>query len=310
MKFYKKIFLISFITSIIIITGCNSTSPQNTTKTKSTKLNIVTTIAPLYSFTANIVGDTANIFNLIPPGRNVHTWKPSPSDIQHIAQADFLIINGLDLEMFIEDIITATDNHQLIIIDTSKGIKHFIENKYQHDEHHQTHHNPHIWLSLNNAHDQVSEITKQLSFNNPDLAEFYQKQAQQYHHKLNQLQQNISKKLNTIPNPPNFITFHGEYDYFLQEFNLLNHQKGILESSPGKEISPKTLETIINNINEKNVSIIFSGKKFTPSLVEILKQDYGLKVFEIDTIGDTITPNSYEDNIKTLFNTFYQALSE
>jgi len=53
----------------------------------------VTTFAPLYAHTANIVDANDTLTNLVPPGTSVHFWQPKPSDVLAMEQADAIITN-------------------------------------------------------------------------------------------------------------------------------------------------------------------------------------------------------------------------
>src|SRR5262245_39376132 len=59
---------------------------------------IVTTVAPLTNIAKNVGGPLVDVRGLIPEGTDSHTFEPAPSDVQLIAGADLVILNGLDLE--------------------------------------------------------------------------------------------------------------------------------------------------------------------------------------------------------------------
>src|SRR5262252_6458096 len=59
---------------------------------------VLTTVAPLTSIARNVGGPFVDVRGLIPEGTDSHTFEPAPSDVQLIAGADLVILNGLDLE--------------------------------------------------------------------------------------------------------------------------------------------------------------------------------------------------------------------
>ena len=59
---------------------------------------VVTTVAPITSIVANIVGDEAQVVGIVPEGTNSHTFEPRPSDAKQLARADVIFMNGLRLE--------------------------------------------------------------------------------------------------------------------------------------------------------------------------------------------------------------------
>ena len=89
----------------------------------SDKINIVTTIYPVYLIGLNLADQTDNIEITSLINRNtgcLHDYQLTAEDMKTIATADVLVINGGGMEGFLEDI---TANYpDLTIIDASKGI--------------------------------------------------------------------------------------------------------------------------------------------------------------------------------------------
>lgn len=89
----------------------------------SDKINIVTTIYPVYLIGLNLADQTDNIEITSLINRNtgcLHDYQLTAEDMKTIATADVLVINGGGMEGFLEDI---TANYpDLTIVDASKGI--------------------------------------------------------------------------------------------------------------------------------------------------------------------------------------------
>src|SRR5947209_14874618 len=62
------------------------------------RLKIATTVAPITSIVASVVGDRADVRGLIPEGADSHTFEPPPSAAKVLAKADLVFVNGLKLE--------------------------------------------------------------------------------------------------------------------------------------------------------------------------------------------------------------------
>src|SRR3990170_1231865 len=80
------------------ITACSRQEDKQSVKAEK-KLNVVSTVAPITSLVENVGGDKIRLTGIIPEGMNSHTFEPVPSDVKLLAQADLLIVNGLDLEI-------------------------------------------------------------------------------------------------------------------------------------------------------------------------------------------------------------------
>ncbi len=65
-------------------------------------LYVATTVAPLTDMVQQVGGDILHVHGLVPEGVNSHTFQPAPGDVQYLAQADLVVLNGLHLEIPIE----------------------------------------------------------------------------------------------------------------------------------------------------------------------------------------------------------------
>jgi len=63
------------------------------------RVAVVTTVAPLRSIIENVAGDRARVTALVPEGANSHTFEPPPSAAELLAEADLIVLNGLQLEL-------------------------------------------------------------------------------------------------------------------------------------------------------------------------------------------------------------------
>src|SRR2546423_1836069 len=65
------------------------------------KLRVLTSFLPVYCLTVNIVGDSAQVENLLPANVEPHDYQFSRKDLQKLSHADLLVINGLGLEHWV-----------------------------------------------------------------------------------------------------------------------------------------------------------------------------------------------------------------
>ena len=68
-------------------------------------LRVVTTVAPITDMVRRVGGEALHVHGLVPEGVNSHTFQPAPGDVQYLAQADLMVLNGLDLEVPIEKLV-------------------------------------------------------------------------------------------------------------------------------------------------------------------------------------------------------------
>jgi len=71
------------------------------------KLNILTTIFPIYDFTRTVAGDFAEVSMLLPPGADSHSYEPTPRDILKIQNADLFIYIGGESDIWVDQILSS-----------------------------------------------------------------------------------------------------------------------------------------------------------------------------------------------------------
>jgi zinc/manganese transport system substrate-binding protein len=241
------------------------------------ELKILTTIAPLYSFTANIVGDAAVVDNLIPSGVGPHEYSLSPGDARKVAVSRILVKNGVNLESWLHKLTgSAKDpgksdgegNKELIVVDTSQGID-IIER------------DPHIWLSPKNAIIQVENIRDALTEADPDNSVLYSKNAAEYIQRLRELDREIKDEIRTW-DMRQFVAYHSAFRYFARDYGL--EQAAVIKETPETEPSPRHIAEVIETIKSNDIKVIFTEPQFSHKIVASIAKDLNLQVYSLDTL--------------------------
>ena len=84
--------------AIVLLAGGSVTTASTTAPGTAPRLVVATTVAPITSIVANIVGDRADVTGIVPEGTNSHTFEPRPSVAELLSKADVVYVNGLQLE--------------------------------------------------------------------------------------------------------------------------------------------------------------------------------------------------------------------
>ena len=86
-------------------------------------LQIVSTVAPITSIIANVVGGSGAVVNgLVPEGTNSHTFEPPPSAAKVLEESDVVFINGLVLEEPTKDLAEANIASGAEVCEIATGI--------------------------------------------------------------------------------------------------------------------------------------------------------------------------------------------
>jgi ABC-type Zn uptake system ZnuABC Zn-binding protein ZnuA len=93
-----------------------------TGRAEGRKLKVLTSFLPVYCFTVNVAGDLAEVENLLPPGADPHEFQFSPREMRKLNAADVIVINGLQLESWLDRVIKSTD-HPQTVVEMAAGLK-------------------------------------------------------------------------------------------------------------------------------------------------------------------------------------------
>lgn len=310
-----KILTITILVSLFL-TGCNNSAKSNNSTESNNKLTIVTSFYPMYISTLNIVKDIPNVevLNMTTSQTGcLHDYSLSTKDLKTLSNADILIINGAGMESFLDDVID--EYSDLKIIEASKGID-LIEDT-EHDDHTEDHDhedhdhdvNPHVWVSISKNIEEVSNIAEELSSLDPNHANEYQDNANEYIAKLENLKTEMHSTLDNIAHK-DIITFHEAFPYFAEEFGL--NIVGVIEIEPDSEPSAKEVENIISIINEKNIKALFTEPQYSSKIADTIAKETGASIYTLDPIvtGDS-NEKAYNDYIIKMqenLNTLKEAL--
>ena len=262
------------------------------------RLKVVTTIAPLYSFTKNIADDSVILENLLPSGVGPHEYSLSPEDARKIADADILIKNGVGLEEWMNKLIGSSNefrsnSEKLVLVDTSEGVD-IIDN------------DPHIWLSLRNAVLQVKNIEAALVEADPGNADAYEKNAAEYIKRLESLDREITECVAKW-GKKELVTFHSAFSYFAKDYEL--EHSAVIEGSPEANPSPSHIAEIMDIIKESGTEVIFSEPDASHKIMDSISDDMGLKVYSLETLetGD-LGPGWYISRMRANLETLNKVL--
>ena len=78
------------------------TDDKSTDKSDSKKLYV--SFYPIEYMAKEIAKDKIDVVNVMPKGASVHEWEPTAQDIKNLSDSKMLIVNGLGLEGWLEDV--------------------------------------------------------------------------------------------------------------------------------------------------------------------------------------------------------------
>jgi len=214
------------------------------------KLNVVTTFTVLADMAQNVAGDVAEVSSITKPGAEIHGYEPTPQDIVRAYDADLILWNGLNLELWFEQFLSNLDNVPSVTL--TDGIEPIAisEGTYEGKP------NPHAWMGLDNALIYIDNITAALSEADPINAALYASNAAAYKDQLIETIEPLRAQILEIPEDQRWlVTCEGAFSYLAKDFGL---QELYLWPMNADQVgTPQQVRSVIDGVIENNIPTVF-----------------------------------------------------
>ena len=292
----KKIFL--FFLRFFLILVIFGFQAQDLDAAK--KIRVVTSVFPLLEFAGAVSGERGEVSLLLPPGAEIHTWQPRPSDIIRLSSADLFIYIGADLEPWLHDLLKSVRNPNLRVLEASRGIPLIDEEGIVHNAHEQKHgaHDPHIWLDFKNDQRIVDKIAAVLSEMDPEGSSVFERNAFIYKEKLQRLDQKFKDGLMDCVHRTIILAGHGAFDYLARSYNL--RQISLYGLSPDSRPTAKKLIEVVELAKKYRIKVIFFEIRVRDELAKVLAGEVGARTLVLNP-GANLTKEQLKSG-KTFFD--------
>jgi ABC-type Zn uptake system ZnuABC Zn-binding protein ZnuA len=287
---------------------------------------ILATTFPIYQITRNVIhgSPTATVDLMIPASLGCpHDYALTPQDMQKLAAAEVLVVNGLGMEEFLGAPVRKA-NSKIILIDSSKNISGILDypeedghthekaaskhshgkkgdkdKKSKHSHHEHDHHggpNPHLFASPRMAAQLAANIATELSAIDPSNAALYTRNAKDYSDRLNRLADEFVQMGKTLRNP-RVVTQHGVFDYLAADMGL--EIVGVVQAHPGQEPSAAEMLKLTKAIKEKQAGALFTEPQYPPKVGAAIAKETGIPVALLDPAanGPDTAPLDYYETV-------------
>ena len=280
------------------------------------RLRVGITLHPYYSWVASVVGTApVDVVPVLPADADSHGYQASPADLKLIGTLDAIVVNGLGHDDFVKPMIEASGNTRLKIIDPSttiplipyaRGKSHTHAGETNTAPPKAVAYNPHTFLALTTAIQQVYAIQAELAALQPASAALFRANAQAYAKRLRKLKADALARLAKAP-LKQVATVHDGYCYLLQELGL--ELVAVIEPAHGVEPSASELAGTIDAIKAAGVKVVFSELSFPKKLVDMIAHESGARVYTFDhmSTGEYSAPQ-FENAMKANLDVLVGAL--
>ncbi len=249
----------------------------------------------LADIAAQVAGNRAEVYPVIPSMADPHTWEPSPRDVLRVTESATFISMGASLEPFVEAggwrrAVADAGIPQLVLADHMELIA--VDKVIDHGDHvHDLREgDPHVWLDPRKVLEMLPVLVAHLSRVDPDGASAFAANADAYAGELEALDAELESDFAAIPvDRRHLIVFHDAYTYFAARYGF--EVIGIVLPNPNTEVSAGELAELQETIEETGINVVFAEPQFNTDVLSVLVEENGVVIAELmtDTFTDDVT---------------------
>ncbi|WP_269583153.1 metal ABC transporter substrate-binding protein [Roseibium sp. Sym1] len=269
------------------------------------KMKVVTTFTVLADIARNVAGEAAEVVSITKPGAEIHGYQPTPQDIVRASDADLILWNGMNLELWFEqflsnlgDVPSATLSDGIDPIPIAYG-------SYEGKP------NPHAWMGLDNALIYIDNIEKAFAGNDPDNAAVYARNAEAYKDRLRETIEPLRQAVAEIPEDRRWlVTCEGAFSYLARDFGM--KELYLWPMNADQVGTPQQVRSVIDGVRENEIPVVFCESTVNTAPAKQVAREtgssYGGELY-VDSLSEAGGPvPTYLDLLKVTSGTVVEGL--
>lgn len=215
------------------------------------KFKVITTFTVIADMARNVAGNAAIVESITKPGAEIHGYQPTPRDIIRAQDADLILWNGMNLELWFEQFFRNLKDIPSITLSDGVEPMGIVEGPYTGKP------NPHAWMSLESALIYVDNIRDGLAKHDPENSEIYKANAEHYKSEIIAAIAPLKEQILAIPEEQRWlVSSEGAFSYLARDFQM--KELYLWPINADQQGTPQQVKKVIDTVRENNIKVIFS----------------------------------------------------
>jgi zinc transport system substrate-binding protein len=297
----KRLLYIFCSVLLLLAAGCGAPKAE---KPDGGKLPVVASFYAMKEITQAIGGDKVDVRTLIPEGTEPHEFQPTTRSMKDLSRARVLVIQGLGMEPWAEEMVKAAENKDLVQVVAAQQVQP-IQNEEKEEIREHGQYDPHAWLSPSCAQLEARAIADGLAKADPANRAYYEANADKFIARLQTLEDKYKEKFRQV-HRKDFVTGHAAFAYVCRDFGLEQSSvEGVFASG---EPNARQLAALVEFCRERGVKTIFTEAAVSPKTSQSLAREVGAKVVPIHTLEGSEGEGDYLQQMEENLERIYESL--
>lgn len=271
------------------------------------KMKVVTTFTVIADIARNVAGDAADVESITRPNAEIHEYSPTPGDLLRAQDADLVLYNGLNLELWFERFFRNLRDVPTVVVTEGVEPMGISEGPYSGKP------NPHAWMSPANALIYVENIRSAFAERDPANAEIYAANAKAYKAQIEATAAPIRERLGAIPEQHRWlVTSEGAFSYLARDFGL--KELYLWPINADAQGTPQQIKKVIDLVREYKIPAVFSESTVSADPAQQVARETGSQyggVLYVDSLSDETGPvPTYLDLLRVTTETIAAGLAK
>lgn len=271
------------------------------------KFKVVTTFTIIQDIAQNVAGDAAIVESITKPGAEIHGYQPTPKDIMKAYDADLILWNGMNLEVWFQRFFENFQNVPAVVVTEGIEPMPIREGEYKGNP------NPHAWMSPANAKIYIENIRKALVKYDPENAEIYNQNAKKYAEQIAQLDAPLRERLSRIPEDKRWlVSSEGAFSYLTKDYGF--KEVYLWPINAEEQGSPQQVKKVIDTVRKYSIPVVFSESTISDKPARQVSKETGAKyggMLYVDSLSTADGPvPTYIDLLNTTVETIAKGFGQ
>lgn len=267
---------------------------------------VVTTFTVIADMARNVAGDAAQVESITKPGAEIHNYQPTPGDLLKARDAQLVLWNGLNLELWFERFFSRMKDVPSAVVSQGVAPIAIAQGPYAGKP------NPHAWMSPQAALVYVDNIRDALVQHDPANAETYRRNAEAYKTRITATLDPLRQQLQGIPEQRRWlVSSEGAFSYLARDLGL--KELYLWPINADAQGTPQQVRRVIETVRAERIPAVFSESTVSAAAAEQVARESGARyggVLYVDSLSAAEGPvPTYLDLLRVTTETLVKGLA-